>query len=264
MTDQDRLGLNRIIEQDSDRKKKRHQEYKILTLRDYLALLQEDPTIAQNAPARILEMVLGHGTTTIPENERFSTDNGDLIDIRYNLFAEHLYGLDKSVYQVLKYFKAGANRLSTGKQILLLVGPTASGKSTFASILKHALESYDQRPVFVIDGCPMFEEPLHLLPRHLRDEFSKKLGVRIEGDLCPPCRHRLENEFKDKDTGVIRWWDFPVKSFTFSIQGTRGIGSFEPSDEKSQDVTELVGRENIAISSTKGPDHPLAYSLTGG
>ncbi len=41
----------------------------------------------------------------------------------------------------------------------------------------------------------MFEEPLHLIPRHLRKEFEKMLGVHIEGDLCPVCRFRLKDEF---------------------------------------------------------------------
>ena len=38
----------------------------------------------------------------------------------------------------------------------------------------------------------MHEEPLHLIPRHLRREFEKMLGVHIEGDLCPVCRYRLK------------------------------------------------------------------------
>ena len=41
----------------------------------------------------------------------------------------------------------------------------------------------------------MNEEPLHLIPRHLRREFEKMLGVHVEGDLCPVCRFRLKEEF---------------------------------------------------------------------
>ncbi|MEX2090658.1 MAG: hypothetical protein WD989_00795 [Candidatus Paceibacterota bacterium] len=256
------MDLNGIIKNDAERKRAKKKDEKTLIFKGYLELLKKDPTIAQNSPARLLEVVLSHKTTEIPPDERWSLDDGEAVSIKYNLFAERLFGVDKPVFQVVKYLKAGANRLSTGKQVLLLVGPTASGKSTFVNILKKALERYDTRQVFTIDGCPMLEEPLHLLPRHLRTEFEKELGVRIEGDLCPVCRHKLKEGFTEAD-GVIRWYDVPVKTFTFSIQGTRGIGSFEPSDEKSQDVTELVGRENIAISSTKGPDHPLAYSLSG-
>src|SRR3989344_4036165 len=262
MTDQKPFNLNGIIERDAERKRTRKSAEKVLTFRDYLNLLKEDPRIAQNSPGRLLEIILSYGTTEVPEKERWSIDDGEPVSVRYGLFTKKLFGVDKPIFQVVKYFKAGANRLSTGKQILLLVGPTASGKSTFVNILKRALENYEARQVFAIDGCPMLEEPLHLLPRHLRAEFETELGIRIEGDLCPVCRYKLKEEFTQED-GVVRWYDVPVKTFRFSIQGTRGIGSFEPSDEKSQDITELVGRENIAISSTKGPDHPLAYSLTG-
>ncbi len=41
----------------------------------------------------------------------------------------------------------------------------------------------------------MHEEPLHLVPNHLRDEFNKMLGTQIEGDLCPVCKYRLLHEF---------------------------------------------------------------------
>ncbi|OGN07935.1 MAG: hypothetical protein A2750_02385 [Candidatus Yanofskybacteria bacterium RIFCSPHIGHO2_01_FULL_45_42] len=262
MTDQKSLDLNGVIENDAERKRARKSAEKVVKFRDYLNMVKDDPTIAQNSPARLLEVIQNHGTTEIPEEERWSLDEGEPVTVRYNLFSKHLFGVEKSVFQVVKYLKAGASRLSTGKQILLLVGPTASGKSTFANILKRALENYETKQVFAIDGCPMLEEPLHLLPRHLRTEFEQKLGMRIEGDLCPVCRYKLKEEFTEND-GVVRWYDVPVKTFRFSVQGTRGIGSFEPSDEKSQDITELVGRENIAIASTKGPDHPLAYSLTG-
>ena len=39
---------------------------------------------------------------------------------------------------------------------------------------------------------------LHLIPRHLRKEFEKMLGVHIEGDLCPVCRYKLQQEYAGK------------------------------------------------------------------
>ena len=52
----------------------------------------------------------------------------------------------------------------------------------------------------------MHEEPLHLIPRHLRKEFEKMLGAHIEGDLCPVCRYRLKEEFG------LRYEEFPVET----------------------------------------------------
>jgi serine protein kinase len=55
------------------------------------------------------------------------------------------------------------------------MGPVGSGKSSLAEKLHRGLE--ESEPFYAIDGCPMFEEPLHLIPRHLRKEFEKMLGV---------------------------------------------------------------------------------------
>ncbi|MBI1957138.1 MAG: hypothetical protein HYS44_01635 [Candidatus Niyogibacteria bacterium] len=252
MSKNDRFDVDRAITEDARRKQEKAAGKQEMVFAEYLKLVQQDPQIAQNTHARVLEQVLSYGVETISEAERWLG-----IEKRYPLIASKLFGIEKPTEEIMNYLEAGAEGLPIGKQILLIVGPTASGKSTFVNILKHALEQYHARPVFMIKGCSLFDEPLHLLPRHLRDEFFEKTNIRIRGDLCPHCRYRLMEEYKGE------WARVPVETFTFSIQGTRGIGSFEPSDEKSSDVSELVGRENIAISSRKGTDHPLAYSLSG-
>ena len=258
------LDVNGIIHEDKARKRAESKEKKVISFREYFELVKKDPLIAQNAPSRLLEAVLEHGIEEIPLEERWQTVDNKEIKIAYSLFSDKLFGLSKPVYQIVNYLKAGASRLSTGKQILLLVGPTASGKSTIANLLKKSLEAYKKRPVFAIKGCPIHEEPLHLLPSEKAKEVAEQLGIRIHSDLCPVCRHNLLENFKDDD-GVIRWWDVPVESFTFSIRAARGITSFEPSDEKSADVSELTGRENIGVTADpdRGYDDPEAYALNG-
>lgn len=64
----------------------------------------------------------------------------------------------------------------------------------------------------------MREEPLHLLPRHLRKAFEKMLDVHIEGDLCPVCRFRLKKEFDG------RYEDVPVITVDFSKRDCQSIG----------------------------------------
>lgn len=250
-----KLDLEKIIKEDAEIKRKKHQEKREIKFKEYLKLLENDPLIAQNSPSRLLEIINRAGTEEIPETEQWMGT-----DRRYNLFSQ-LFGIEKSVAELVNFFNTGASRLSTGKKILLLIGPPASGKSTTVSIIKRALEHYDVRPVFMIKDCPMFEEPLHLLPRYLRKEIYEKLNILIEGDLCPPCRFNLENNFRDGD-GVLRWEDVPVETFTFSEQGRRGIGSFVPTQELAADVTVLSGKPNIAYLKF-GPNHPLAYSLSG-
>ena len=66
------------------------------------------------------------------------------------------------------------------------MGPVGAGKSALTEHIKKALE---QLPYYHLEGDPQRGEPLQLIPRSLRPQFEKKLGVKIEGDLSP-CRKR--------------------------------------------------------------------------
>ncbi|MCL4146364.1 UNVERIFIED_CONTAM: hypothetical protein GTU68_055781 [Idotea baltica] len=103
----------------------------------------------------------------------------------------------------------------------------------------------------------MHEEPLHLIPRHLRDEFSKILGVPIEGDLNPINRHRLKEEFDN------RWEDFPVRTYTFSVRAKRGVGVVPPVDPNNQDTSVLIGGEDISKLDLYSEGDPRVLDLTG-
>lgn len=272
----DKNGFNGIFKEDAEHKREKRRQHVETTARQYFSMVQKDPKIAQLSAARLWEIIEDAGIVKLSEEEIQSSG----VDTGYELFRKELFGVDKATYGAVQHIKIGAQKGSTGKQILALVGPPGSGKSTFVSILMRALESYNNRPVFVIKGCPKWEDPLHLLSRHRREKAAIKqqdcpecansdtpkhlhLGVKIEGDLCPVCRDLLLTKYQEEDK-VVRWWDVPVETFTFSIQGRRGIGDFEPSDEKTSDLTVLSGRENMAI--TQGPGgykHPRAYELGG-
>jgi len=251
------MDINGLIRKDIKRKRKKAKKHQEISFREYLGLIEDDPAIAQNSYARALEIILEKGVEEIPIHEQWLS-----IDKRYPFFTDELFGVDRTIAQIMDYIEAGANRAITGKKVLLLVGPPGSGKSTKVRILKQGFEAYQKRPVFVIKGCPKFEEPLHLIPRNLRKEVEEKLKVKIEGDLCHICRDNLLSNFKD-DNGSVRWWDVLVETFTFSIQGVRGLTSFEPSGEKSADITTLTGRENVSVTSIHGYDHPRAYEISG-
>lgn len=264
------LNLDAMIESDMDRKRRRKDEHQVITLREYIGLLKQDNLICQNSPSRLLEMVNAHGIEEIPESERWLG-----VQKRYRLYTDELFGADYSIAQIVEHLISGAVGASSGKYVLVVVGPTSSGKSTFATITKNALESYRMRPVFAIKGCPIHEEPLHALPRHLtmrgwksgdaNPPIEQVLSIPpIEGDLCPPCRNMLLKKYTNPD-GIVRWWDLEVETFTFSVQGVVGIGSFEPANDVAQDITELVGRENIGVTSdpNRGYDDPYAFTLDG-
>ena len=78
------------------------------------------------------------------------------------------------------------------------MGPPASGKSSIAALIKQALERHtrtDKGAVYAIKGCPMQEEPLHLIPESLRPKLLKEHGIFIEGELSPRCRYMFNAEY---------------------------------------------------------------------
>ncbi len=245
-------------------KKKEDQTYpKNATCSQYLELVKQNPEIAQHAPSRIFNAIMERGIEEIPGREAW----GDAVQ-RYPFFSDSMFGQEETHEKLAQFFAAGARRTETGKRILLLMGPPAGGKSSIASILKKGLEEYSRKvPLYAIKGCDLHEEPLHLIPRHLRTKVEEALGVKIEGDLCPQCRRMLFEEYAVRDEAgdvvEIKWEDVPVNRITLSERARVGISTFQPGDPKSQDISDLIGHEDVAKSARFGKADPRSYSLTG-
>ncbi|MHA2217663.1 MAG: protein prkA [Candidatus Hodarchaeales archaeon] len=227
------------------------------TLLEYLYKVQENPDITNFAPGRMYNVVTAAGTKEVDETLKLRGYD-DLV--KYEFFKDKIYGTLESLHDIIRFLKAAARRTETGKRILILVGPVASGKSTIAALLKRGLEN-DETPKHAIKGCPIHEEPLHAIPLSDREYWEDKLGVRIEGDVCPVCQHTIDTEYTT--VGVVNWEEIPVELIKFSEQRRVGIGTFQPSDPKSQDVTELIGKVNMSQVARYGDTDPRAFQFDG-
>jgi serine protein kinase len=226
------------------------------TFIDYLDLVQKNPDIVKLSHKRVFDTIMEEGYEVLDEsNPRIrKVFEEDKIKV-FNYFKKNFFGTEKVIYKLMKFLQSAAYKGEESRQILLLMGPVGSGKSALSEHIKRALEAAD--PYYFLDGCPIREEPLHLLPRSLRDKFSNLLGVHIEGDLCPSCRFRLINEFNGK------YEDFPVVAGTFSVRDRRGIGVVPPQDPNAQDVSILIGTEDISKLDKFPEDDPRVLSLNG-
>jgi serine protein kinase len=220
------------------------------TALDYLKLVKETPDIANFAPGRVYNMIINYGTEPVAAEEKIRGYE-DLV--AYKFFNKKMFGTYQAIHDIMKFLKASARRTETGKRILIMVGPVSSGKSTIASMMKRGLER-DKTAKYAIKNCPIHEEPLHLIPVDVRPYWEKELGVKIEGGLCPVCLQ----EHGDKP-----WEDVPVEKVLFSEQKRVGIGTFQPSDPKSQDISELIGRVNMSKMTRYGETDPRAYQFNG-
>ena len=220
------------------------------TFSEYLEIVRTIPTVANTAHARVYDMIASAGIEEV---------NGHKV---YHFFDADIFGIDPALERLVEeYFHSAARRLDVRKRILLLMGPVSGGKSTLVTLLKRGLEEYsctDRGAVYAIKGCPMQEEPLHLVPHLLRKEVEDELGVRIEGELCPICRMRLEQEYAGDATQV------PVERIFFSETKRIGVGTFSPSDPKSQDIADLTGSVDFSTIAEYGSESdPRAFRFDG-
>jgi len=220
------------------------------TFQDYLEIIKKSPYVSQLSHARIYEMIKRKGAEEV---------NGVR---RYSFFSAELFGLDKTLEKLVEeYFHPAARRLDVRKRILLLMGPVSGGKSTLVAMLKRGLEKFsrtDEGAVYAIKGCPMHEEPLHLIPKELREEFQKEYNLYVEGELCPACRLMMEEEYSGQIEKVV------VERIFLSEENRLGIGTFTPSDPKSQDIADLTGSVDFSTIAEYGAESdPRAYRFDG-
>lgn len=220
------------------------------TFAQYFEIATKKPEVARLSHERIYHMIMDAGVET--------NRNGEP---HYNFFSQEIFGIEKPLQQIVEYFHSAAQRLEVRKRVLLLMGPVGGGKSTIVYLIKRGLEAYSRTEVgalYAIRDCPMHEEPLHLIPNDLRSDVEKEFGIYIEGDLCPHCRYMVDTQYK----GHIE--DVPVKRLAFSEKYRVGVGTFTPSDPKSQDISELVGGIDLSTIGEVGVESdPRAYRFDG-
>lgn len=220
------------------------------TFAEYFQMVIQNPALARLAHRRIYDMIIDAGI-----------DPGIWGHPQYRLFSEELFGLERTLKEIVEYFDSAGRGFETRKRILLLLGPPGSGKSTVVNLIKQGLERYtrtDAGAVYAIKDCPMQEEPLHLIPSEFRREVEERYGLSIEGDLCPYCRWQLHHVY-DNDVEAVK-----VRRVALSESNGIGIGTFVATDPRSQDLSRLTGAlDPDALTTDRLESFGRAYRLNG-
>jgi serine protein kinase len=220
-----------------------------ITLDEYRGLVINNPLIAQTSTQRIYKMISSHGKTTSPTG-----------DIEYNFFKGRIFGSERQIDRIMSYFKGASLGLDIKKRVLLLLGPPGGGKSLFLSHIKKGLADYSRTSegsLYAIQGCPINEEPFHLYEdEELRKKMWENHKIKIEGKLCPFCKHRLEKEWNNNLSNA------QIERIYIDEETRTGIGTFAPSEKNN--MSELYGSTNLRKIEDYGNEgDPRSYDFNG-
>jgi len=249
-----------LIKQDRGEARQRHWQGNLL---GYLEKVKADPSIVKLSHARLYDLIMSGGEKSVLETDDHRAKRlfkDDAINV-YGFFSDKFFGIERTISQVVRYFHSASHKGEESRQVLYLMGPVGSGKSSLVEALHQGLESLP--PFYAIEDCPMHEEPLHLIPRHLRKNFEKMLGLRIEGDLCPVCRYRIKNGWEEKGIAKGEYESFPIHTVEFSKRARVGIGVVPPVDPNNQDTSVLIGSEDISKLDLYSEGDPRVLELNG-
>lgn len=233
----------------------------VMSFVDYLKKAKSDPTVYLNAAERMVKAI---GEPVVHKNTRNSRDTrlfGAKTVRRYEAFKD-FYGMEDIIEKIVGFFKHAAQDLEEARQILYLMGPVGSAKSSLAERIKelmstqliHILAVKDSKGNLVLS--PINETPLGLLDI----EDSEELGIPPQYLKIKPSPWAVKRaaEFNGDLSKFYVVSAYPNQFTQLAITKT------EPGDENNQDISSLVGKLDIRKLEYFAQDDPDAYSFSGG
>jgi serine protein kinase len=227
----------------------------ILTLDAYLKQIKTDPTVLRTPAERMLAAIGEPEVVDTSKDPKLSRLFGNRTIKKYAAF-DDFYGLEAVIEKIVAYFTHAAQGLEEANQILYLLGPVGSAKSSLLARLKDLME---KETIYVLADengkpSPVWESPLGL--------FSEKDGLGIPRRYLkirpsPWALKRLDEYDGDKSR-------FKVLVTRPSLDRQRAITEIEPGDENNQDISVLTGKLNIREIEFRNADDPDAYNYCGG
>lgn len=232
-----------------------------MSLAEYLSLCKDDPMTYATAPERMLKAMGEPRVVDTSKDPRLSRIYLNRKIKVWDTFSD-FFGMEHVIEQIYAYWKHAAQGLEEKKQILYLLGPVGSAKSSLAEKQKALIEKL---PIYVLCAgdtvSPIYESPLGLFdPEQHGEVMFNEYGIPrryLEAIMSPWAAKRLREFGGDiSKFEVLRMWPSRLNQV--------GVTKTEPGDENNQDISSLVGKVNIRKLEDFDQDDPDAYNYSGG
>jgi serine protein kinase len=223
-----------------------------MSLEDYLLL---DPSAFDTPAVRMLKAIGEPKKVDTSKTPRLSRIFGNRTIKVYEAFSD-FYGLEDVVNRIVAFFQHASQNLEESKQILYLLGPVGSAKSSLVERLKSLME---KEPIYILadkDGnpSPVNESPLGICGKEILEPLKIKSNTVIPS---PWATKRLKEYNGDLSKFTV------IKRYPSQLEQV-GISKTEPGDENNQDISALVGKVDIRKLEHYSQNDADAYSYSGG
>ena len=235
----------------------KNKEERVLTLENWLSEAKRTPALYATTSERMLKAIGEPRVIDTSKDVRLGRVFGNR-ELRTYAPFEEFYGIEDPIERIVSFFRHASQNLEESRQVLYLLGPVGSAKSSIAETLKSLMETQAISILTSETGelSPVNESPLGLF----KASDSEELGIAksyLHKKLSPWALKRL----RDYDGDMSR---FKVSIVFPSQNEQRGIAKTEPGDENNQDISTLVGKLDIRKLEFYSQNDPDAYNYSGG
>lgn len=233
-------------------------EYKTetMSLEQYLTAAKKDASLYASPAERMLKAIGAPSKVDTSKTPRLSRIFGNRTVRKYEVFSD-FYGLEEVISRIVSFFQHASQGLEESRQILYLLGPVGSAKSSLVERLKSLME---KEPIYVLadkDGncSPVNENPLGICGKEI---VEKELKIKAPLVIPSPWATKRLKEYKG-DLSKFK----VVKLYPSQLDQV-ALSKVEPGDENNQDISALVGKVDIRKLEKFAQNDPDAYSYCGG
>lgn len=237
---------------------KRYKQHKneLMSLEEYVQKAKKDSNLYASPAERILKAIGEPKKVDTAKTPRLSRIFGNRNIRVYDAFA-NFHGLEEVVHKIVAFFQHAAQNMEESRQILYLLGPVGSAKSSLVETLKKLME---KEPIYILADEEGNLSPIHESPLSIcGEEMLERMGITSTQSTIPsPWAVKRLREY-DGDLSKFQ----VVKRFPSQLEQI-AISKTEPGDENNQDISALVGKVDIRKLEHFSQDDPDAYSYSGG